>query len=51
MNKRLNFSGDDQAIGLADPDRDTGKTCLGGVCTVPVLLVIFGSMRQSRPNL
>ena len=35
MNKSLDFGG--------DPDRylDTGKTCLGGLCTVRVLLVVY----------
>ena len=39
LNKWLNFSGDQ--IRDPDPHHDTGKTCLGEVCTVPVLLVVF----------
>jgi len=43
-NKRLNFGGDTDpdpylAIRNPDPYRVTGRTCLGGVCTVLVLVV------------
>jgi len=51
VNKRLIFL---VAIRIMDPDtdpypdRDTGKTALAEVCTVPVLLVIIITARMPR---